>query len=285
MSCDQRVSVVMATYNRGELAASKARLLLADPVVAQVVVVVDGSTDDTADRLAAIDDGRLTVVAHAVNRGLPAARNSGIAAATQDWVLLTDDDDELSPTFLVTTLDVATRSGADIVGAPWVRGGVRPTTHGMPSIFSGRSLVPQDEWTETPFVSSNALARRSVLAAIPFDPGYCVNAWCEETDVFVRAIRAGHRVVLARDAWSTTPLLMAPGGIDKANRLRYERAVAMNTARFLRRHGRFLRSHGLIRSPLVELCSLVVARWWALLRGGLRARWSARPSSRTATLA
>jgi glycosyltransferase involved in cell wall biosynthesis len=60
----------------------------------EIVVVDDGSTDATG-RLAAAaaaDDPRVRVVVHEHNRGYGAALRSGIAAATCDWILLTDAD-------------------------------------------------------------------------------------------------------------------------------------------------------------------------------------------------
>lgn len=64
----------------------------------EVVIVDDGSTDATgaiADRLVAERDGWQVI--HQANKGLPGARNVGIAAATGRWIALLDADDLLLP--------------------------------------------------------------------------------------------------------------------------------------------------------------------------------------------
>lgn len=64
----------------------------------------DGSTDETAEIVRSIEDSRVRVVSQA-NRGLPSARNAGIAASRGAFVALLDSDDLLLPTYLEKSLD------------------------------------------------------------------------------------------------------------------------------------------------------------------------------------
>ena len=95
------VSVVIPAYNRPQLVrralASVARQTPRPP--AEVIVVDDCSSDHTG--MAAAEMGA-TVIRHEVNRGEGAARNSGLKAATQEWVALLDSDDEWLPSYLGT---------------------------------------------------------------------------------------------------------------------------------------------------------------------------------------
>jgi hypothetical protein len=63
----------------------------------EVVVVDDGSRDDTVASLAACTDPRLRVVAHERNRGINPARFTGVANARGEWIVVLDSDDELLP--------------------------------------------------------------------------------------------------------------------------------------------------------------------------------------------
>jgi len=59
----------------------------------EVIVVDDGSTDDTQAVLGQYDDEkRVTVLEHEANRGSSAARNTGIDAAEGEFVCQLDDD-------------------------------------------------------------------------------------------------------------------------------------------------------------------------------------------------
>lgn len=86
------VSVVIPTYNCGEYICASVENALAQthrPI--EVVVLDDGSTDDTRERLRAYG-GRIQYI-YKPNRGVPAARNAAIAAAEGDFVALLDADD------------------------------------------------------------------------------------------------------------------------------------------------------------------------------------------------
>lgn len=83
----------------------------------EIVCVDDASTDSSAEILdkAARADSRVKVVRHPVNRGLSAARNSGIRAASAPWILCIDSDDLVSARICERTLAAAEATGADVV--------------------------------------------------------------------------------------------------------------------------------------------------------------------------
>src|SRR4051812_16447182 len=66
---------------------------------AEVIVVDDASGDDTGIRAAELG---ARVITHERNLGEGGARNTGLAAATHDWVALLDCDDEWLPKHLET---------------------------------------------------------------------------------------------------------------------------------------------------------------------------------------
>jgi glycosyltransferase involved in cell wall biosynthesis len=108
------VSVVIPTRGRWSLLSlTLAGALGQEGVEHEVVVVDDGSRDETPERLAEIRDDRLRVVRNERPVGVAAARNRGIAEARGEWVAFLDDDDLWSPRKLRAQLDAAEAEGAD----------------------------------------------------------------------------------------------------------------------------------------------------------------------------
>ncbi len=116
-----RVSIVVPTYNR---AATLRRAV--DSVLKQtyqdfeVVVVDDGSTDETARVLGSVDDARVVRLRHAQNRGPGAARNTGIKSSRGEFIAFQDSDDEWLPQKLARQMSAIDRAPADI-GAVYSR--------------------------------------------------------------------------------------------------------------------------------------------------------------------
>jgi glycosyltransferase involved in cell wall biosynthesis len=102
------VSVVIPTYNRGQLIERAIHSVLQQTYHnLEVIVVDDSSTDDTAERVAALQhtDSRIRYLRHETNRGAQAARNAGIKSAQGEYVAFLDSDDELLPNSIKIRLD------------------------------------------------------------------------------------------------------------------------------------------------------------------------------------
>lgn len=95
-------SVVICTYNGAHrLGRSVESVLDQDQTDFELVVVDDGSEDNTADVVAKYDSAAVRYV-HRPNGGLSAARNTGLEAAFGELVIFLDDDDWVEPTWLST---------------------------------------------------------------------------------------------------------------------------------------------------------------------------------------
>ncbi len=89
------VSVIIPVYNRAGMLERSLRSVAAQHrPPAEVIVVDDGSSDETSAVGRAFE---ATVIRHDENRGLSAARNTGLRSATYPWVALLDSDDEWLP--------------------------------------------------------------------------------------------------------------------------------------------------------------------------------------------
>lgn len=89
------VCVIIAARNAAATIARAVASALRDPHVAEVVVVDDGSTDDTAEAALGADDasGRLRLLPLDVNRGPAFARNHAIARSAAPLIAILDADD------------------------------------------------------------------------------------------------------------------------------------------------------------------------------------------------
>jgi glycosyltransferase involved in cell wall biosynthesis/peptidoglycan/xylan/chitin deacetylase (PgdA/CDA1 family) len=111
------ISVVIPTYQRAALAERCVRALLNEggpDSSFEVIVVVDGSTDDTQGRLETLGDQRVRVVTQP-RSGAASARNRGAREATGEYVLFLDDDLTPAPG-LPAAHEAAQRSAGGVVG-------------------------------------------------------------------------------------------------------------------------------------------------------------------------
>jgi glycosyltransferase involved in cell wall biosynthesis len=94
MADPSQVSVVIPAYNEGRVIAEVVKDLRAEAAWHEILVVDDGSTDDTA---AHAESAGATVVAQPYNKGNGAAVKAGIRAATGEYLLIVDGDGQHKP--------------------------------------------------------------------------------------------------------------------------------------------------------------------------------------------
>jgi len=102
-----RVSAIIPVFNRrGEILRAIASCLNQTQPPDEILVIDDASTDGTAEVVRSLPDRRIKLLSHAQNRGAAAARNTGIAAATGDWIAFLDSDDEWEQEKLARQLEL-----------------------------------------------------------------------------------------------------------------------------------------------------------------------------------
>jgi glycosyltransferase involved in cell wall biosynthesis len=108
LSPSPTVAAIVPAYNAAALLPRCIESILSQTVsVAEVIVVDDGSTDTT--RQVAESFGAPVKCISQPNAGLAGARNSGIRAATSEWIALLDADDRWLPSKIEQQLNAATR--------------------------------------------------------------------------------------------------------------------------------------------------------------------------------
>src|SRR5687768_12700264 len=102
------VTVAISTWNRAHLVGRAIRSAASQTFVdTEILVVADGSTDETPDVLAAVDDPRLRRLRHDRNEGISRTRNTAIRLARGEWIAFLDDDNEWAPDYLDRQLTFA----------------------------------------------------------------------------------------------------------------------------------------------------------------------------------
>jgi glycosyltransferase involved in cell wall biosynthesis len=92
------VSVIIPTHNRASMLPRAIRSVQRQTYPhLEILVIDDASTDNTPEVVKSFDDPRIHYIRHDTNRGGSASRNSGIRAATGDYIAFLDDDDEWEP--------------------------------------------------------------------------------------------------------------------------------------------------------------------------------------------
>src|SRR5262245_58202068 len=194
----RRASVVVCTYHGGRTLDQCRRSLrgLESPDF-EVIVVDDGSTDDTRAILARFPEVKEI---HQANSGLSAARNVGLHAATGEVVAYTDSDCFADPDWLTHLVDQLERTGAAAVGGPnltpedgWLAACVAASP-GQPT-----HVLESDQVAEHVPGCNMAFRRDALLTIGGFDPLYRKAG--DDVDVCWRLQQSGRWITFAPGAF------------------------------------------------------------------------------------
>lgn len=214
------ISVIVPTYNYGCYIAEAIASIAAQTLQpAEIIVIDDGSKDDTRAILERLGEPKLRYV-HQNNAGVSAARNTALDLATADYIAFLDADDRWRPRMLeqqaalldsepgmvfcftnFVRFDHATGDllndqfayYSELAGLPVTAGPLPNTAAIRADAFS--SLV---RFSEIPAFTPAILFRREAIAGLRFNTTLKV---CEDTDFVLRAAMRGsvgfNREVLA----------------------------------------------------------------------------------------
>lgn len=111
------LSVVMPAFNEEKTLAEVVHAVLAQALVAELIVVDDASRDGTWQvmQTLAANEPRLQIFQHPINQGKGAALRTGFSKATQPYVIIQDADLEYDPGEYAKLLGPILRNRADVV--------------------------------------------------------------------------------------------------------------------------------------------------------------------------
>lgn len=108
-----RISVIIPCWNQAEYLSEAIESVLAQTYKdIEVIVVDDGSPDNAAE----VAQRYPVKLIQQVNKGLAAARNTGIMNSTGEYILPLDSDDTLLPTCIERLVEKAKETNADVIG-------------------------------------------------------------------------------------------------------------------------------------------------------------------------
>jgi cellulose synthase/poly-beta-1,6-N-acetylglucosamine synthase-like glycosyltransferase/peptidoglycan/xylan/chitin deacetylase (PgdA/CDA1 family) len=202
------VTIIVPAYNEAAGIEAAVRSLVASDLPVEVIVVDDGSTDDTAAIVEQLDLPGVRLITQA-NAGKPAALNTGIAAASHDLVVMVDGDTVFEPVTVRRLIQPFSDPGVGAVS-------------GNAKVANRSGLLGR--WQHIEYVVGFNLDRRmyDLAKCMPTVPG-AIGAFrrialidvggvsdatlAEDTDLTMALCRAGWRVVYepAARAWTEAP--------------------------------------------------------------------------------
>jgi glycosyltransferase involved in cell wall biosynthesis len=193
MNSNPRVTVFIPAFNREDYVCTAINSMLAQQYTDfEILVVDDGSTDRTPERVDAYADPRVRLVRSESNRGIPAARNRGLDEARGEYIALLDSDDVSYPERLGRQVDVLDRhpdlvqigSGCTLMDA---EGRLLKRVRRHP-------LRPDDVDAHLLFhcslINRTIMARTEALRALRYDESF---PRCQDYDLHVR-LAEDHRM-------------------------------------------------------------------------------------------
>jgi glycosyltransferase involved in cell wall biosynthesis len=188
-----RTSVIMPAYNaHGTIRASVESALAQTVSDLEVIVVDDGSDPPIAGALEGIDDPRLRLLRHPLNRNSPAARNTALAAVRSPFVAQLDADDLWERDYLESVLPCFDDPA---VGLVYTNATIIEHPLGQDTYIPDASVHPMDTFPkiaeQNPIASVTATMRTQAVRDVG---GYAEWLWvCDDYHLYLKLAQAGWR--------------------------------------------------------------------------------------------
>ena len=240
------ISVIIPTYNYAHYLSSALRSVLNQStpgMSVEIIVIDDGSTDDTPAVAASFGDAIRYI--RQKNQGLSATRNTGLSLAAGEFLVFLDADDLLTPGMLASQSKILrTRSSVDIViclnqlansatqDSPLYPVGIWP-------LFKDNHAVHLCQFNIAP--PHAFMLRRSMAGCVG---GYDTSLKaCEDHDYWLRCVVAGFKLAVNPEALVIYRKHADSMSAQTKNQLLHDALLHGRVAKLLRNNPAFLHKH------------------------------------------
>jgi len=216
------ISVIIPTFNRAYTLSKVLDSFYGQKFVREVIIVDDGSSDDTASVVREFSRRHLTIntlyIKNIRRKGAPFSRWRGLLAATQEYILFGDDDGFLEDNYTDVCLEKLKCLRADIISGRHfyrcpgesVATAVARFQCGLKDVepfdfrfFYLNTDAKFDGDIELPFTHAIFVARRKLLLSQGIDAFYRMgNGFREESDVQAKIYSSGGKIIMTNDTHS-----------------------------------------------------------------------------------
>jgi len=187
-----KLSVIVPVYNEAGTIQAIIQKIQSLPLDKEIIVVDDGSSDDTGKILRSIRFPNLKVIHHTTNRGKGSAVQTALTNASGELVIIQDADLEYDPSDYHKLLEAFSASQADLVlGARFTKGYHGLLIPRMGNRLMTRFLNLMFGVNLNDFFTCYKLIRRSVL----IEMGLISHTFTIETEIVAKALKKGLKIV------------------------------------------------------------------------------------------
>ena len=188
MSSKPKVTVFIPVHNRADYVRVAVNSILAQSFRDfELLIVDDGSTDDTVEVLPRYQDSRIRIARNDSNYGIPTTRNRGLELARGEYIALLDSDDHAYPNRLQKQVDFLDANASIAQVGSWCS--FMDERGVMLSKVRRQPLNPDDIHAHMPFhcplVNRTIMARTEILREYGYDTNF---PRCQDYDLHSRMV-------------------------------------------------------------------------------------------------
>ena len=189
------VSVILPTYNRAKYLDRAIKSVLDQTYTDfELIIIDDGSTDNTDQVVGSFSDDRIKHIKHSSNKGAAAARNTGLEKAQGEYIAFQDSDDKWLPKKLEKQINIF-KNHSKQLGMVYSNRKSINMVDGRKIIYSPVSLRPKDGYIYNKFLRNLANKKWGIALVTVMIKSDCFNkiGYFDErlnrlidTDLFIR---------------------------------------------------------------------------------------------------